>query len=241
MECHHHPRPTLISHGDSYHGAGYNIAAPQHFSAVHVCSSLDPGNCHKPVPAARFLTLLMSEGAGIGGASVSWTPAPLTWESLLRVKLSQQLSSLVTPGAWSGAHCLCCYDIIMWLLRDLSSSREDSLYQHDNTWSLSTPDVLTPASAAVSPPSALNSHWLRHLSLSRPGSRRRLTAPRLGCPAWPRALYSPERSQTGLTIKRKYAGRWSSTMITLPLRDSFNFLFVALARVIFSSKSWWNQ
>ena len=79
MECHHHPRPTLISHGDSYHGAGYNrynIAAPQHFH-VHVCSSLDPGNCHKPVPA-RFLTLLMSEGAGIGGASVSMTPAPLT-------------------------------------------------------------------------------------------------------------------------------------------------------------------
>ena len=43
--------------------------------------------------------------------------------------------------------------MLLWhnngLLRDLSSSREDSLYQHDNTWSLSTPDVLTPASAAV--------------------------------------------------------------------------------------------
>ena len=67
-------------------------------------------------------------------------------------------------------------------------------------------------SAAVSPPSPMDSHWLRHQS--RPDSRRRLTAPRP--PGGGHALCTFQGDQrTGFTIKRKYAGCCWSTITTL--------------------------
>ena len=67
-------------------------------------------------------------------------------------------------------------------------------------------------SAAVSPPSPMDSHWLRHQS--RPDSRRRLTAPRP--PGGGHALCTVQGDQrTGFTIKRKYAGCCWSTITAL--------------------------
>lgn len=80
MECHHHPRPTLISHGDSYHGAGYNRFTTSLLLNTSM-SMFAPRWTQEIVTNQSRCSLsnsLMSEGAGIGGASVSWTPAPLT-------------------------------------------------------------------------------------------------------------------------------------------------------------------